>query len=53
MAADRFAVIERLAPEVAGLKTVAGLDVGFLGAAFAGPVVDLAGLTLEEAVRRN
>ncbi len=51
VAADRFAVIERLAPEIAGLKIVAGLDVGFLGAAFAGPVVDLAGLTLEEVAR--
>jgi hypothetical protein len=41
----RVRVIEALEPLLQGRTRVAGLDIGFLGAAFAGPVVDLAGLT--------
>jgi hypothetical protein len=45
IASKRERVIAELAPQLAGCARVAGLDVGFLGAAFPGPVVDLAGLT--------
>lgn len=47
----RASVIEALAPALASHARVAGLDVGFLGAAFAGSIVDLAGLT-DPAVAR-
>jgi len=51
VAADRLAIVDALTPALAGAHAVAGLDVGYLGAAFAGPVVDLAGLTLPAVAR--
>jgi hypothetical protein len=45
VASTREHVIAELAPQLARCARVAGLDAGFLGAAFPGPIVDLAGLT--------
>ncbi len=44
--ADRRALIDRARPVLAGARTaIAAPDVGWVGAATAGPVVDLAGVT--------
>jgi hypothetical protein len=43
--AQRLRVIEELRPALASAKVVAGLDVGWMGAATDATVVDLAGLT--------
>jgi hypothetical protein len=43
--AARRELIEAVAPSLAGAQVVAGLDVGWLGAATDATVVDLAGLT--------
>ncbi len=51
VASTRERVIAELIPVLAGSSRIAGLDVGFLGAAFRGPVVDLAGLTDPEVAR--
>lgn len=51
VAADRLAIVDALAPALRGAHTVAGLDVGHLGAAFSGPVIDLAGLTSPSVAR--
>jgi hypothetical protein len=51
VAGARREVIAALRPALAGAERVAGLDVGFLAAAHAGPIVDLAGLT-DPAVAR-
>jgi hypothetical protein len=41
----RLAVVDALAPVLAGAHTVAALDVGWVGAATPAPIVDLAGVT--------
>jgi hypothetical protein len=51
VSSSRRAVVERLAPALAGSGRVAGLDIGFLAAAFPGPILDLAGLTDPEVAR--
>jgi hypothetical protein len=51
VAEARRAVIAGLGPALAGAPRVAGLDIGFLAAAYEGPIVDLAGLT-DPAVAR-
>jgi hypothetical protein len=43
--AQRLRVVEELRPALQGAKVVAGLDVGWLGAATDATIVDLAGLT--------
>ncbi len=43
--ARRLAVINTARPALAGAKSVAALDVGWVGAATEAPIVDLAGLT--------
>ncbi len=43
--ADRLAVIDELRPALAGAKTIASLDVGWVGAATDATIVDLAGVT--------
>jgi hypothetical protein len=47
----RVDLIERARPLLAGAERVAGLDVGWLGAASRGTVLDLAGITDPEVAR--
>jgi hypothetical protein len=49
--ARRVDLIERARPLLAGAERVAGLDVGWLGAASRGTVFDLAGITDPEVAR--